>query len=240
MREAYPMGRSAPVAAIVAALVAAVVGVMFQGGCASYTSPGLDAPGVRGQGADSWGMAGAIVTAVDEIRARHPVGTGTGSGADGGFVVNMPKATTRERAMQIIGRLGPGASLPEFGVTPTDPVYHIARVWVRGLRTKVDVVYPRRLADGSAGEGNATVWVRRGPMSWWVERVQYWNPGVIPTPELFVPVGVDAMEDDPGVPASELTEDGASEDAASGDATPTDEASGDGATYREVETEPGG
>jgi len=178
MREAYSLGRSLLVVAAGVLLGA----LLFSAGCASYTAQGLDSPGGSGQGAESWGMAGSIIEAIEEIRSRHADPSGGSR-----YIVNLPEGTSRDRADQILRGLGGSVMLPEAGRSPGAPVYHIARVWVRGLRTKVDVVYPMAGSGGSAGVGNATVWVRRGPISWWIERVQYWTPGVIPTPALYVP-----------------------------------------------------
>ena len=203
--------------------------------CVSYTSAG-NAPENNDRATEVWGIGDSIVEAVDELIRRHPV-EGVGSGAR--YVVNLPEETTRERSAAILDRLPDGAVAPDETMRDgvDAPVYHISRVWLRTLRTKVDVVFPRETLGGEIVEGAATVWVRRGPLSRRVERVQYWSPGVVPVPDLHVPVDESEGDADGDAPDA-----GVGDDQDGGDPPPPRPApepddggdGGDGAMYREV------
>jgi hypothetical protein len=80
-----------------------------------------------------------------------------------------------------------------MAVIPTDPqvdlpVYHIPRVWIRLSEAKVDVVYPMRTASGETIDRGVTTWLNGGIRDWTVTRGQYWTPGTVPTPPIWVPI----------------------------------------------------
>lgn len=102
------------------------------------------------------------------------------------FAVNLPVTTPPDTYAIVAQRVGGEPLTPETASLPT---YHIARVWVRNSKAKVDVVWP-------AGDGidrATTVWLVGGLEPWAVERVQEWNPNVIPTPEPYYIMRSDMM-----------------------------------------------
>lgn len=170
-----------------------VLGLGFgSGGCVSYTNVPVPNSAPAFKHANSGGSIKSISAAVDRVVMRHPK-----KDAEGRYAINLPSGTTPETAREILGRLPEGAVIPWEGMDESVPVYHISRIWLRGATGKVDVVYP---IDADT-DGGVTVWVHGGDRSWYVERLQYWAPGTIPTPPVYVPIGRDGrpgevMEDD--------------------------------------------
>lgn len=200
-------------------------------GCVSYEST----RDREGRGPDSalsaWKAGDALVAALTRVHREHPP-----QSTGGRYVVNLPKGTSSERAREIIEDLPAGALLPgEFGNDASRlPVYHVSRVWIRNVSARIDIAYPTRDAiSGERVDGGVTVWMRGAPLPWKIDRLQYWHPGVVPTPELYVPISEDELE----------AQRRAYEDAQFGDAPEPAEAAqdeepdpdpADGATYREV------
>lgn len=172
--------------------IGAGVMAMVTGGCVSYTNVPVPSSAPAFKHANSGGSIKSISVAADRVVMRHPMKDGQGR-----YAINLPAGTTPETAREILGRLPDGAVIPWEGMDDSVPVYHISRIWLRGASGKVDVVYP---IDADT-DGGVTVWVHGGDRSWYVERLQYWAPGTIPTPPVYVPVGKDGgsgevMEDD--------------------------------------------
>jgi hypothetical protein len=131
--------------------------------------------------------------------------------------------------------------IPTEGMDSSVPVYHISRVWIRGRSGKVDVVYPMKDADGSVIDAGVTCWMHGGDKPWYVERLQYWAPGTIPTPPVYVPIDGDievmgdiessetATYSEPDPIETEVSEPMIEEDPA-----PV-ESGGDGTLYRQVD-----
>jgi len=171
-------------------VVAASISLLW-GGCVSYTSVPEPSKGIALGHTNSGGSIKSIVASLERVILRHPV-----RDEHGEYAVNLPVGTTPETAATIVSRLPTGAVLPYEGMDGSVPVYHIGRVWLRGSSGKVDVVYP---IEGDV-DGGVTIWVHGGDRPWYVKRMQYWAPGTVPTPEMYVPldgeVGVmDAVEE---------------------------------------------
>lgn len=186
---------------VVLGLAAALCGV----GCASYTN--MPEAGRAGEvdNVNAWGTRSVLSAAISEVVRTHAARDDQGR-----YVVNFPVGTSREQALRVIQDLPGGAMLPgEGGVVEGaggTPVYHVARLWLRASSAKVDVVFPSTV-EGRTSERAVTVWLRGGPLPWEVQRMQYWAPGVITTPELYVPRWEDEAE------AARRAEGGAAPDA---------------------------
>jgi len=154
------------------------------GGCVSYTSVPEPSKGIALGHTNSGGSIKTVVASIERVVLRHPMRDDQGN-----YAVNLPVGTTPETAETIVSRLPTGAVLPYAGMSGSVPVYHIGRIWLRGASGKVDVVYPMLDADGQRIDGGVTVWVHGGDQPWYVQRMQYWAPGTVPTPSMYVPVG---------------------------------------------------
>lgn len=158
---------------------AGMLGLPGPVGCTSYTNvPGPDAA-VAMQDPNARQASRAVQTALEWAVRRHPV--------EGPFVINLPVGTSSETAASIASALGPMAVVPESGQTDL-PVYHITRVWIRMSDGKVDVVYPAMDGLGRKIDRGVTVWMNAGVRPWRVSRGQYWAPGTVPVPEIWVPI----------------------------------------------------
>jgi len=149
-------------------------------GCVSYTNvPGPDNV-VAYAGANNRQTVSVMSKALETMVAKHPV--------DGAFVVNLPVGTSPESYETIIAEMPEGATIPSEGMDQDLPTFHIGRVWIRASDAKVDVIYPFIRADGVRQEQNVTLWLSGGVRKWRVYREQYWAPGTIPTPAIYVPI----------------------------------------------------
>ena len=149
------------------------------GGCVSYTNVPVPSSAPAFKHANSGASIKVIVASIDRVVLRHPK-----RDSNGNYAVNLPAGTTPETANTIVSRLPEGAIVPFEGMSDSVPVYHISRVWLRGSSGKVDVVYP----IDSETDGGVTAWVHGGDQPWYVERLQFWAPGTIPTPPVYVPI----------------------------------------------------
>lgn len=180
------------------AIVATLGLGLSAGGCVGYHSY---PPTPEQRARESMGERAPVdvmVRALERVILLHPA-----PGASG-FAVNLPMTIDPDRYAMVAERVGGQPMTPSTASLPT---YHVAGVRVRNSKAWVDVVWP-------AGEGidrSTTVWLEGGLQPWEVTRVQEWNSGVIPTPELYfimradeVPPPVDAapMEPAPVEPAA--------------------------------------
>lgn len=158
-------------------------------GCTSYTNvPGPDNYTAR-QDPNARQASAATETGLIWAVRRHPV--------QGRYAINLPIGTSLETAERIAEALGPNAVIPDS--TDIDlPTYHVTRVWIRVSDAKVDVVYPLTTTDGRQITRGVTAWMHAGVRPWIVSRGQYWAPGTIQTPPIWVPLPeaeLEAMED---------------------------------------------
>lgn len=160
-------------------MLAGLAGLASLSGCTSYTNvPGPESA-LAGQDPNGRQASRAVETALLWTVRRHPV--------DGPFVINLPPGTSTETAQAIAGALGPMAQIPESATTSL-PVYHVSRVWIRLSDGKVDVVFPTRDGLGRDIQRGVTTWMNGGLRSWTVTRGQYWAPGTVPIPSIWVPI----------------------------------------------------
>ncbi len=186
------------------------VGLGGLGGCVSYTNVPEPTKGIAMGHTNSGASIKSIVASIERVVLRHPM-----RDANGNFAVNLPVGSTPETAHEIVSRLPEGAILPYEGMEASVPVYHIGRIWLRAATGKVDVVYPFVDTDGRRVDGGVTVWVHGGDRPWYVKRLQYWAPGTVPTPSIYVPLDgeVEVMEpvDTPDAAAESMSEDSVDE-----------------------------
>lgn len=160
-------------------MLAGLAGLTSLSGCTSYTNvPGPESA-LAGQDPNARQPSRAVEAALLWTVRRHPV--------DGPFVINLPPGTSTETAQAIAGALGPMAQIPESATTSL-PVYHVSRVWIRLSDGKVDVVFPTRDGLGREIQRGVTTWMNSGLRSWTVTRGQYWAPGTVPVPSMWVPI----------------------------------------------------
>lgn len=154
------------------------LGLLALPACTSYTNvPGPESKPAQ-QDPNARQPSSAMEAALRWAIRRHPV--------PGPYALNLPVGTTRETADRIAAALGPDAVVPDS--TETDlPVYHVTRVWIRLSDAKVDVVYPMTDGLGRKIQRGVTVWMHAGVRPWTVSRGQYWSPGTIPVPPVWVP-----------------------------------------------------
>jgi hypothetical protein len=214
------------------ALVGAVGLVVVLSGCVSYTNVPEPSSAPAFKNANSGSSIKVISAAVERVVRKHPM-----KDAQGRYALNLPAGTTPETAQRIVEKLPAGAMVPTEGMESSVPVYHISRVWIRGRSGKVDVVYP--LPDGL--DGGVTCWMHGGDRPWYVERLQYWAPGTIPTPPIYVPIDgdVEVMDEVGSYEATSILEPYPTETGASESTIEEDPAvvvpSGDGTLYRQVD-----
>lgn len=206
------------------------------GGCVSYTNVPEPSSAPAFKHANSGSSIKVISAAVERVVRKHPM-----KDAQGRYAVNLPAGTTPETAQSIVEKLPAGAMVPTEGMDSSVPVYHISRVWIRGRSGKVDVVYPMKDADGSVIDGGVTCWMHGGDKPWYVERLQYWAPGTIPTPPVYVPIDddVDKMIDEEYSEPASYSEPDPIETEVSEPMVEEEpeavESSGDGTLYRQVD-----
>lgn len=172
------------------------------GGCVGYHSY---PPTPEQRARESMGERAPVdvmVRALERVLAMHPPEGGAGGGASGGaFAVNMPVTTPPDIYATVASRVG---GEPVTYTNSNLPIYHIAGVRVRNSKAQVDIVWP-------VGDGNtrsATVWLEGGLQPWAVKRVQEWNEGVTPTPELYYIMregDLLPLTDPPAEPAEPIT-----------------------------------
>lgn len=156
--------------------------ILLGNGCVSYTNVPVPNSAPAFKHANSGASIKSMVAALDRVILKHPM-----RDSQGRYALNLPAGTTPETAATVLARLPKGAILPYEGMEEFVPVYHISRIWLRGVSGKVDVVYP---IDADT-DGGVTAWVHGGDRSWYVERLQYWAPGTVPTPPLYIPIDGD-------------------------------------------------
>jgi hypothetical protein len=103
--------------------------------------------------------------------------------------LNLPVGLKPEVNRWVVDRVGPPAlALDEETVDL--PVYHIARVRIRGTQADVDVVRPVMAAGrgpaGAMGTQGVTFTLDGGVRAWRVVRTREWEDGVIQPPALNV------------------------------------------------------
>ncbi|MFK7759633.1 MAG: hypothetical protein AB8C13_06780 [Phycisphaerales bacterium] len=155
--------------------------VLGAGGCVSYTNVPEPSSAPAFKNANTGSSIKVISAGLRRMVNTHPM-----RDSQGRYVVNLPAGTTPETANRIVQLLPEGGVIPYQGMGAM-PTYHISRVWLRGARGKVDVVYPIRTAEGMI-DGGVTLWMQGGDQPWNVERMQYWAPGTVPTPPVYIPV----------------------------------------------------
>lgn len=164
--------------------VIAAAGMLGLTGCTSYTNvPGPDAA-IAMQDPNARQASRAVQAALEWTVRRHPV--------DGPFLINLPVGTSTETAASIAEALGPMARVPDSQSADL-PVYHITRVWIRISDGKVDVVYPTKDGMGREIVRGVTVWMNAGVRPWRVSRGQYWTPGTVPVPQIWVPIPAEEL-----------------------------------------------
>lgn len=169
-------------AAISVAMSAGVFSFLLgAGGCVSYTNVPEPSSAPAFKNANTGSSIKVISAGLTRMVNTHPM-----RDAKGRYAVNLPAGTTPETANRIVQLLPVGGVVPYEGMDAM-PTYHISRVWLRGARGKVDVVYPIRTAEGMI-DGGVTLWMQGGDQPWNVERMQYWAPGTVPTPPVYIPV----------------------------------------------------
>ena len=195
----------------------------------SYTSVPEPTKGIALGHTNSGGSIKTVVASLERVVLRHPMRDDQGN-----YAVNLPVGTTPETAETILSRLPVGAMLPYEGMSGSVPMYHIGRIWLRGASGKVDVVYPMLDTDGERIDGGVTVWVHGGDQPWYIQRMQYWAPGTVPTPSVYVPLGKDGaggaemMDDD-------QYEEPMTETEAEADSVRESDPVDDGGMYREID-----
>lgn len=163
-------------------VAAGMLGLGLSGGivgCTSYTNvPGPDNNSAR-QDPNARQASAATLAGLQWTVRRHPV--------EGLYAVNLPVGTSLETARRITNSLGPNAVIPDSDQIGL-PTYHVTRVWIRVSDAKVDVVYPLNTFDGRQIERGVTTWLHAGVRPWVVSRGQYWAPGTVQTPPMWVPI----------------------------------------------------
>lgn len=131
-------------------------------------------------------MKTALVRVID----RFPPGTRQ-------FAVGLPEGVSIETIDEILGALGPGAELagPRTGDLPT---YSIGRIWIRSGKAKVDIFRPVSelgpRADGTYERQAITVWLEGGLDPWHITRMQRWEVGAFPRPDVAATPGLPPAE----------------------------------------------
>lgn len=157
---------------------AGMLGMGALSGCTSYTNVNGPESGPAVQDPNGLQAERVTRTALAWVARRH---------VEGPFVLNLPAGTSLETANDIAAEVGMGATVP-MSPDVDLPVLHVTRVWIRVSDAKVDVLYP--MVDGTGEEQfrAVTVWLNAGVRPWTVSRGQYWTPGIVPVPPIYVPI----------------------------------------------------
>lgn len=160
-------------------LVLAIVGLVSVPGCVGYSSyPQIES--MAPSSPNFVQVRPAIESALKEVvRRYHPDWAGP-------FAVNLPAEMTAEAQHIVIQKLGPDAR-PMTPETAHLPTYHVARVWVRGPKAKIDIVRPvlelGPQPDGGIVYQGLTVWLDAGLNPWQVDFIQPWSMAVTSPPD---------------------------------------------------------
>ena len=155
-------------------------------GCVGHTTyPPLESDpsrSVLGLNAQNDFMARDVATAALHWAVRrYPV--------EGEYAVNMPAPMTPASQRAVLERLNEPRARLLTSETKSLPIYHLARIWVRGDEATVDVFRPEA---GSGMDQAITLKLRGGVRPWRVVRTHQWMVGAQPAPAL-------RLVDDPGV-----------------------------------------
>lgn len=160
-----------------------VASSLVLGGCMSYANVPVPESAPAFKSANHFQSVSVMTQSLERVIDQHP-----STGPGGQYAINLPVGTTPESAYKIIEALPQGAIVPFAGMSEEIPVYHICRVWIRAREAKVDVIYPAIMFDGSTQDQNVTIWMRGGIRSWRFNRQQFWSPGTIAKPAIYIPI----------------------------------------------------
>lgn len=151
------------------------------------------------------------------------------------LVINLPEGILRNVYLRVARNVGQGA-VPVTPETEHLPTYHVAQLWVRGDRAKVDVLRPVPglvMRDGEQVHQGITVHLRGGPRPWRVTTHRVWTIGAMETPPLtYLPPETPPEpepEPEPDPPADPEPVDPANDDDPSDGDDAGESADGDGA-----------
>lgn len=128
-------------------------------------------------------MDEVMVQALSWTIERYP------PGPDQPVAINLPEGVKPEVYRWIAGRVGPNVA-PLSAQTMDRPVFHVARIRVRGTEADIDIVRPVIGAgQGASGEPvyqGLTLTLRGGLRPWRVVHRREWEVGVIGVPPLHL------------------------------------------------------
>lgn len=103
------------------------------------------------------------------------------------FAINLPRGVNRQINERIVTNVGLGAQ-PMIPGNESLPIYHVARVWVKGDEAKVDIVRPVPNvafdAQGNPVTQGMTLNLRGGMQYWRVTSHRLWSYGSMQAPAL--------------------------------------------------------
>lgn len=178
-------------------LALAAGGAMLGGGCASYVNvPEPDSPAAVSS-PNARQPRAVMATALRRVVTLYPPGPETAR-----YGVALPPGTTAQTTDEILAALGPQAA-PVFGMSDL-PTYTVGRIWIRSGKAKVDIFRPvveiGRQAGGLYEKQAITVWLEGGLDPWRVRRVQVWEIGAFPNPDIADPFETPFGADPAGEP----------------------------------------
>lgn len=182
--------RSSSFVARLVALAALVAPAALLGGCFGYNNVEPIEGSVAFENPNSPPVPQAMATALQWAALRYPPHVDrldVGKGEQPLIAVNFPVGVRRDVAEYVCRNTGPWA-MPLTTENDALPVYHIGRVWTRGLYATVDVFRPASQL-GPAPEGTTlwqciTVQLRSGIGSYSVFSHKAWPVGAFDVPAL--------------------------------------------------------
>lgn len=105
------------------------------------------------------------------------------------MVINLPRGQRKSFYERIARKVGPNVVPMTPDVSPTLPVYHVTRVWLRFSEGWVDVMRPMpELPPGPDGKPvyqTVTLKLKGGVGPWRIVHARAWTPGMDPVPEPY-------------------------------------------------------
>ncbi len=170
---------------------AMLASVLLLGGCFGHNTIQSERGAIAGfENPNSPPVPQAMATALQWVAMRYPPGLDrleVGAGADRPRIaINFPIDTRRDTTNYVCSNTGPFAEALTLE-NETLPVYHIARVWTRGLYATVEIFRPATQLGPAPGEKGLyqciSVELRSGLGSYTVYSHKLWPVGAFEVPE---------------------------------------------------------
>lgn len=165
------------------ALLACLLFCALGAGCVGYANyPSIDGA-VERTDPNTAPMSDLMIESIKWTAQRYPV--------KGDYAINFPDGLLRKRTLQLMDRIDDPRAHPLTEETAHLPIYHVARIRIRGAMADVDILRPvgdLRGPEGAMVHQAITLRLRGGMRAWHVESSRAWTIGAVQPPALsFMP-----------------------------------------------------